>query len=85
MVDVVQMCGYEEEDSKTVFIGKGVIKNVAGGMLHLRVISKGYVSLTITESCKDNYPLLDPLSEDNPPITIIGNTKGILLFGQLIV
>jgi len=30
------------------FIGKGVIKNVAGGMLHSRVISKGYNSLIIT-------------------------------------
>lgn len=27
--DVVQMCGYEEEDSNTTFIGKGAIKNVA--------------------------------------------------------
>jgi hypothetical protein len=46
--DVVQMCGYEEEDSKMTFIGKGVIKNVAGGILHLIVIIKFYVYLTIT-------------------------------------
>ena len=35
-------------DSKMTFIGKGVIKNVAGGILHLIMIIKFYVSLTIT-------------------------------------
>ena len=40
------------------------------------VISKGYVSLTITELYKDDYPLLDPLNGDDPPITTIGNAKG---------
>ena len=33
MGDVVQMCGYDEENSKTCFIGKVVIKNVGGGTL----------------------------------------------------
>lgn len=56
--DVVQMCGYEVEDFKTW----GLIENVAGGMLHSRVISKGYVSLKITQSYKDDYPLLDPFN-----------------------
>ena len=70
------MCGYEEENSKTIFIGKGIIKNVADGMLHSVVISKGYVFLTITELYKVNYPLLDNLNEDDPPITTIGNAKG---------
>ena len=38
MENVVHMCGYEEEDSKTCFIGKGVIKIVANaGMLHSKV------------------------------------------------
>jgi hypothetical protein len=46
--DVVQMCGYEEEDSNMTFIGNGAIRNVAGGILHLIVIIKFYVSLTIT-------------------------------------
>ena len=50
MGNVIHMCGYEEEDSKMCFIGKGVIKNVANVMLHSNVISKGYVSLAITES-----------------------------------
>ena len=31
---MVQTCGYEEEDLKTTLIEKGVIKNVAGGMLY---------------------------------------------------
>ena len=46
--DMVHMCDYEEEDSKTTFIEKSVIKNVAGGMLHWRVTGKFYVFLTIT-------------------------------------
>jgi hypothetical protein len=57
------------------FIGKGVIENVARGMLHSRVISKGYVSLKITQLYKDDYPLLDPLNEDNPSSTTIGKAK----------
>ena len=63
VVNVEQMCGYEEENS--CFIGKNVIKIVVGGMLHSRVINKGYVSLTITKSYNDN-----------PPITTIGTAKG---------
>ena len=63
--DVVHMCGYEEEDLKMTFIGKGIIKNVASGMLHSRVTSKFYISLTITESYKDDYPLLEPVNGDD--------------------
>ena len=74
--DVVYLCGYEEEDSKAKFIGKGVIQNVAGGMLHGKVIGKSYVSLTITESYEDDYPLLEPLSGEDPPVTTIGQGKG---------
>ena len=32
------LIGYEEEDLKTTFIGKGIIKNLAGGMLHNKLI-----------------------------------------------
>ena len=46
--DVVYLYGFEEEDSKAKFIGKDVIKNVAGRMLHMKVIVYGYVSLAIT-------------------------------------
>ena len=79
------MCGYEDEDSNTVLIGKGVIKNVAGGILHSRVISKGYISLKITESYKDDYPLFDPVNEDDPQSLQLATQKAILLCGQLIV
>ena len=74
--DVVYLCGYEEEDSKATFIRKGVIQNVAGGMLHSKVIGKLYVSLTITESYQDDYPLLEPLTGDNPPVITTGQAKG---------
>ena len=53
--DVVYLCGYEEEDSKAKFIEKGIIKNVAGRMLHMKVIVYDYVSLAITESLEDDY------------------------------
>lgn len=74
--DVVYLCGYEEEDSKATFIGKGVIQNVGGGMLHGKVIGKFYISLSITESYQDDYPLLEPLTGDDPPVTTIGQAKG---------
>ena len=74
--DVVYLCGYEEEDSKATFIGKGVIHNVAGGILHSKVIGKLYVSLTIPESYQDDYPLLESLTGDDPPVTTIGQAKG---------
>ena len=38
--DLVQIFGYEEENYKMTFIGKGIIKNVASGMLQSRVIGK---------------------------------------------
>src|SRR5450631_4068408 len=74
--DVVYLCGYEEKDSKATFIGKGIIQNVAGGMLHSKVIGKLYVSLTITESYQDDYLLLEPLTGDDPQVTTIGQAKG---------
>jgi hypothetical protein len=85
--DVIQMCGYEEKDSKTTFIGKGVIKNVAGGMLDSRMISKFYVSLTITESYKDDHPLLESLNGDDRTLQSLqlATQKAIIFFGQLIV
>ena len=61
--DVVQMCGYEEEDSKMYFIGKGVIQNVAGGMLHSRMINKGYDLLQSLSCIKMTIPYLIPLME----------------------
>ena len=76
MGDVVYLCGYEEEDSKTKHIAKDVIQNVAGGTLHGKVIGKQYVSLTITESYEDDYPLLEPLDGDDPPVETIGQAKG---------
>ena len=76
MGDVVYLYGYEEEDSKAKHIAKGVIQNVAGGMLHGKLIGKMYVSLTITESYEDDYPLLEPLNGDDPPVTTIGQAKG---------
>ena len=76
MGDVVYLYGYEEEDFKAKFIGNGVIQNAAGGMLHSKVIGKFYVSLTITESYPDDYPLLKPLTGDDPPVTTIGQAKG---------
>ena len=74
--DVVYLCGYEEVDSKTKFIVKGVIQNVAGKMLHKMVIGNGYVSLAITESFEDDYHLLELLTGDDPPVTTIGKAKG---------
>ena len=53
--DVIYLCGYEEEDSKAKFIGKGIIKNVACRTLHRKVIVYGYVSLAITESLEEDY------------------------------
>ena len=73
--DVVHICGYKEEDLKTTFIGKGIVMNLAGGMLHNKVIDEGYVSLTFTKTYKDEYPLYFPQSEDGSPITTIGNAK----------
>jgi hypothetical protein len=72
---VVYLCGYEEEDSKAKFIGKGVIQNVAGGILHGKVIGTNYISLAITESYEDDYPILEPLTGDDPLITLIGQTR----------
>ena len=75
--DVVYLFGYEEEDLKAKFIGNGVIQNVASGMLHGKVmIGKHYISLAIAESYQDDYPLLEPLTGDNPQVTTIGQTKG---------
>jgi hypothetical protein len=76
MRDVVYLCGYKEEDSKAKHIRKGVIHNVAGGMLHRKMIGKFYVSLKITESYQNDYPLLEPLNGDDLPITTIGQAKG---------
>ena len=78
--DVVYLCGYEKEDSKATFIGKDAIQNIAGGTLHSRVIGKLYVSLTITKSYQDDYPLLEPLIRDDPPVTTIGQAKGRYIF-----
>ena len=75
MGDVVYLCGYEEEDSKAKHIGKGVIQNVVDGMLHGKMIGKLYVSLTIRESYQDDYPLLEPLNGDDPPVITIGQAK----------
>jgi hypothetical protein len=55
---------------------ESVIHNVAGRMLHGKVIGKLYVSLTITESYQDDYPLFKPLTGNNPLVTTIGQTKG---------
>ena len=74
--DVVHICGHEEEDLKTTFIGKGIMHNLQGGKCHNKVIGEGYISLTFTETYKDDYSLCFPLSEDDPPITTIGNAKG---------
>jgi hypothetical protein len=74
---VVYLCGYEEKDSKAKFVGKGVIQNVAGGMLHGNMIGMNHVSLTITESYQDDYPLLEPLTGDDPPVTTIGQQRAI--------
>ena len=73
--DVIHICGHEE-DLEITFIGKGIIKNLAGGMLHNKVIGVGYISFTFTETYKDDYSLCFFLNEDDPPITTIGNTKG---------
>ena len=53
--NVVHICGYEEEDLKTTFIGKGIVLNLAGEMLHNKVIGEGYISLTFTETYKNEY------------------------------
>ena len=74
--DEVYLCGYDSDESKAKYVGKGVIQHVAGGMLHGKVIGNGYVSLAITESLEDDYPLLEPLSGDDPPVTTIGKAKG---------
>ena len=73
--DVVHICGYENEDLKMTFIGKGIMQNLAREMWHNKVIGSGYISLTFTESYKDDYPLRFSLIEDDPPITTIGKTK----------
>ena len=73
--DVVHICGYEEKYLKTTFIKNSIVKNLAGGMLHNKVIGGGYISFTFTETYKDDYPLCFPPFEDDPPITTIGNAK----------
>ena len=45
-------------------------------MLHGKVIGNDYVSLAITESLEDDYPLLEALTRDDPPVTTIGKAKG---------
>lgn len=69
------MCDYKVEDSITCFIGKCVIQNVVGEMLHSPMIYNGYVFFTITKSHKDDYFLFDPLNGDNLPIITIGTAK----------
>ena len=76
MEDVVYLYYYEDEYLKGRFIGNGVIHNVAGGMLHRKVIGKIYVLLTITKSYEDDNPLFDPLTRNNPPVITIGQAKG---------
>lgn len=73
MGDVVYSGGYEEDDLKAKYIGNDVIHNVASCMLHGKVIGKLYVLLTITESYENAYPLLDPLTGDDPPVTTKGH------------
>jgi hypothetical protein len=73
--DVVHICGYEEKDLKTTFIGKGIMHNLEDGRCHNKVIGEGYISLTFTETYKDDYPLCIPLIDDDPPITTIGKAK----------
>ena len=73
--DVIHICSYKEEDLKTTFIGKGNIHNMEGGRCHNKVIGEGYISLTFTETYKDDYPLCFPLIEDVLPITTIGKAK----------
>ena len=52
--NVVHICGYEEEDL-TTFIGNDIVLNLAGEMLHNKVIGDGYISLTFTETYKNDY------------------------------
>lgn len=73
---MVHICGYEEEDSKTTFIGKGIIHNLEGGRCHNKTIGEGYISLTFTETYRNDYPLIFPLNDDDPPITTIGKAIG---------
>jgi hypothetical protein len=73
--DMVHICGYEEEDLKTTFIGKGIMHNLKGGRCHDKVIGEDYISLTFTETYKDDYPLCIPLIDDDPPITTIDKAK----------
>ena len=73
--DVIYLCAYGEEDSKATFIGNDVIQNVAGGVLYLKVIGKFYISLTIMKLYQDDYPLLEPLTGEDPLVTTIGQAK----------
>ena len=73
--DVVHIYGHEEEHLKTIFIGKCIVKNLAGGMLHNKVIGGDYISLIFINTYKDDYNLYIHLSEDDPSITTIGNAK----------
>ena len=45
-----------EKKLKTTFIGNDIVNNLTGGMLHNKVIGGSYISLTITETYKDDYP-----------------------------
>ena len=57
MKDVVYLYGYKDEDSNAKHIGKGVIQNIANEILHGIFFGKLYVSLKMTESYQDDYPL----------------------------
>lgn len=75
--DVVYICAYEEENLRTTFIAKGIIKNM-DGMLHNKVIGGDYIFLTFTETYKNNYSLCFSLDENDPPIITIGNAKATM-------
>ena len=64
------MCGYEVEDFKTW----GLIENVAGGMLHSRVIRATFLLKSLSH-IKTTIRYLIPLIEDNPPSTTTGKAK----------
>ena len=46
--------------------------NLEDGRCHNKMIGEGYISLTLTETYKDDYPLCISLIDDDPPITTIG-------------
>lgn len=78
----MKLMGLDAED-KDVIVGTCIVHGLCGETCHGQKMMEHEVSVQVTSSLKDDYLIYQAISQDDPPVTCLGQCPGMFIMWEM--